>query len=39
MHFFLDILPEEPYLTDIDVADWDKVIAAETEWKKAHNFS
>ena len=33
------ILPKEPYLADIDVADWDKVIAAETEWKKARNFS
>jgi branched-chain amino acid transport system substrate-binding protein len=33
------VLPGEPYLADIDVADWDNVIAAETEWKKARGFN
>ncbi len=33
------IVAKEPYLTNIDAADWDQVTAQETEWKKARGYA
>lgn len=32
------ILPTDPYLTNIAVADWAQVLALETEWKKEKSY-
>jgi branched-chain amino acid transport system substrate-binding protein len=32
------VLPNDPYLTNIAVADWAEVIGLETEWKKSKGF-
>lgn len=33
------IAAKEPYLTNIDAANWDQVIAQESEWKKARGYA